>query len=236
MPSRASSVTLTCKGCGSIFESRAIRLPDYCRRSCKSLPTDYNRERFGVCRFEGCEIPRYGSSVYCNGHYQQQSKADKLTPLGELKVSVEERFWPKVIKGKTECWLWNASLMPNGYGSFVGLGERYAHRVSYRLFKGEIPDGFQVDHKCHVRNCVNPDHLQAVTPSENGQNRSGPNTNTVSGIRGVSWDASREQWLVMLKVNGRSKNIGSFENIGDAEVAAIEARRRHYTNSLKDRT
>jgi len=235
MANRVSPLTLSCKGCGSVFESRAMRIPDHCHRSCKAIPNDYNRERFGVCSFDGCDIPRYGKAIYCNGHYQQSFKDYKLTPLGEPKVSVEERFWPKVEKNSSGCWLWTAYVMPNGYGIFFALNEMYAHRVSYKLFKGEIPEGFHVDHKCHVRNCVNPNHLQSVTPSENGQNRKGPNPNTPSGIRGVSWDSSRKKWLVMLKVNGHSKSIGHFEDLDNAEQAAVSARRKYYPNSLGDK-
>ena len=43
----------------------------------------------------------------------------------------------------------------------------WAHRVSYELFRGPIPDGLQIDHLCRIRHCVNPDHLEAVTQREN---------------------------------------------------------------------
>ena len=67
------------------------------------------------------------------------------------------------------CWLWTASLKPAGYGQMSGFGKRvtYSHRVSYRIFKGEIPYGHELDHKCRVRRCINPDHLEAVPHREN---------------------------------------------------------------------
>ena len=43
----------------------------------------------------------------------------------------------------------------------------YAHRVAYELFVGPIPDGLELDHLCRRRNCINPDHLEAVTHAEN---------------------------------------------------------------------
>ena len=58
------------------------------------------------------------------------------------------------------CWIWTGYLMPNGYGRFHLNGEQtYAHRAAYSLFKGEIPDGSFVLHRCDVRCCVNPEHL-----------------------------------------------------------------------------
>lgn len=81
----------------------------------------------------------------------------------------EQRFWSKVQKTAT-CWLWTASInATTGYGRFGpkhGQGVD-AHRYSYELAHGAIPEGHDVHHVCHVRHCVNPEHLQAVTRSEN---------------------------------------------------------------------
>ncbi len=66
------------------------------------------------------------------------------------------------------CWLWTASLNWRGYGQVRSNGPvRMAHRVVYEAYKGGIPDGLQLDHLCRVRSCVNPDHLEPVTPKEN---------------------------------------------------------------------
>lgn len=74
---------------------------------------------------------------------------------------------------KTEaCWLWTGSTV-TGYGNF-GYGENKtgpAHRWAYEYFVGPIPPGLWLDHLCRVRNCVRPDHLEPVTPSENQRRR-----------------------------------------------------------------
>lgn len=70
------------------------------------------------------------------------------------------------------CWLWERHIKNNGYGTItIKDGGRWltkhAHRVSFQAFVGPVPDGLDLDHKCRVRSCVNPDHLEPVTRSVN---------------------------------------------------------------------
>jgi hypothetical protein len=80
-----------------------------------------------------------------------------------------ERFWAKVDKTES-CWLWTASCNGGGYGMFRdAVMERRAdaHRFSYEFHVGAIPAGLVLDHLCRNRNCVNPEHLEAVTQRVN---------------------------------------------------------------------
>jgi hypothetical protein len=96
--------------------------------------------------------------------------------IGRPIESMPERFWDKVDKHSgtysefvdTLCWEWMAHKTDRGYGMFW-LNDRnhLAHRISYELTKGIIPDGLEIDHLCRNHSCVNPDHLEAVSPSEN---------------------------------------------------------------------
>jgi len=78
-----------------------------------------------------------------------------------------ERFWSKVKKSNN-CWEWISAKTEAGYGEFYYKGKPvYAHRLSYELLIGEIPDGLHIDHLCRNRGCVNPEHLEPVKQGEN---------------------------------------------------------------------
>jgi len=121
--------------------------------------------------------------------------------MSVLRKGLEDRFWEKVQKTE-DCWLWTAAQIGSGYGQFRLGGYAYAHRYSYELHKGKIPEGLHIDHLCRVKNCVNPDHLEAVSPGENL--RRGIRTNQHKGkthcIRGHEFSGDN---LILGKNGGR---------------------------------
>jgi hypothetical protein len=77
-----------------------------------------------------------------------------------------ERFEAKFIpEPNSGCWLWTSAVNSGGYGTFSIRHSKsvMAHRFAYEIYKSEIPHGLEVDHRCFNRQCVNPDHLDAVS-------------------------------------------------------------------------
>ena len=147
-----------------------------------------------------------------------------------MKKTVEERFWSKVDK-TGDCWIWTAACTPDGYGKIRHEGKLvYAHRLSYEWMHGEIPEGMYTDHRCHQRNCVRPDHLRLVTPGQNQQNRRGSQSNSTTGVRGVTWDKGRRKYQARVWLSGKKYHAGRYDTIEEAEAAVIAKRQELFTH------
>lgn len=121
------------------------------------------------CLIEGCARPSK-SRGWCGMHYSRWKRngdPEMITRSPTITGTPSERFWPKV-DASGDCWEWTGAVNPNGYGVFVAGGRNVgAHRFAYTDLVGPIDVGKVIDHLCRNRKCVNPDHLEMTTYSEN---------------------------------------------------------------------
>lgn len=97
-------------------------------------------------------------------------------PYGPAPKPAEERFWDKVAIGEPDaCWEWQGAVQPSGYGFMHGgIGRPrwvLAHRLSWEMHNGPIPEGLAVLHRCDNPPCVNPAHLWLGTRADNNRDR-----------------------------------------------------------------
>jgi len=110
----------------------------------------------------GVEPPRLGPN-----HWIGVADMESTGTTPKAIARAELRFWSKVRK-TDDCWEWTGYRQSGGYGRlYLQGGVALAHRFSYGLLVGEIPQGLEIDHLCRNTSCVNPDHLEAVTHQEN---------------------------------------------------------------------
>ena len=128
------------------------------------------------------------------------------------------RFWRKVDK-TGDCWLWTGCVV-NSYGQ---IDRRGAHRVSYEINIGPIPDGLFVCHRCDNPKCVRPEHLFLGTPKENmhdkiakGRDTRGSAVNTAR-LKPEDVDAIRAAH----QAGETQVSIGKRFGIGQAHVSSI---------------
>ena len=130
-----------------------------------------------ICCIKACENEAQAHSI-CNTHWRRIVAFGDPFRTKQVQfhgLSPADRFWKWVNKTE-KCWLWtgrtNKTKPGTGAGQFRIVGRKnpiLAHRFSWELVNGPVPDGMCVCHKCDVPYCVRPDHLFLGTQSDNSK-------------------------------------------------------------------
>lgn len=132
----------------------------------------------------------------------------------------KQNFWKKVIKLKN-CWEWKSCKGTNFYGHYYKMP---AHRFSYLICVGKIPDGLIVCHKCDNPPCVNPDHLFLGTKKDNGRDMSIKGRST-RGNKNASCKLTEEDIYKIKNLQkqgyGRKRLSKLFPQVSSSQIARI---------------
>lgn len=121
----------------------------------------------------------------------------RLTTLPRA-ASLEERL-SRYTVDENGCWRWSGAIKENGYGCLSLDGRvRYTHRLAYELWVGPVPDGMQLDHLCRNRACMNPAHLEPVTPSVNVRRGESPGAKALRRTHCVQGHAYAEHGVIRM--------------------------------------
>lgn len=173
------------------------------------------------CEIRACGRKHY-SKGYCQRHYTKHLRyGDPLagreyqdTPEGAFLAYVEPLAWDDHL-------VWMGGLHSEGYGSIWVAGDHQsAHRYAWTRERGPVPDEMFVDHACHVRSCVNVEHLRLATRPQNGRNRAGANRNNALGVRNV-YPTAHGSYVASVRKGGRRyrKTFPTVEAAADHAAA-----------------
>jgi hypothetical protein len=131
----------------------------------------YNNQRAdimtpGACVVDGCDKAKASRQGLCKSHLRYVGLYGTVSKAAALL----ERMATGAVEDESGCWVWQRRVSARGTG-YPMMSGQYAHRVAWQAYRGEIPDGLEVDHLCRNTRCINPYHLEPVPRAENLRRR-----------------------------------------------------------------
>jgi hypothetical protein len=190
-------VTRQCliEGCNRVVLARSWCGRHYQRWHQTGNPLGRGRpKRASLCAVEGCTREHWARGV-CQMHYSRWRRTGSTDPWPRgirrrpgqgptVKRTPQEEFAARIVVLPNGCWKWIGHVTEKGYARSKLGGDRplRVHKWRWEQDHGPVPQGLELDHLCHTndlgcpggntcphRRCVNPDHLEPVTPSENAR-------------------------------------------------------------------
>lgn len=154
---------------------------------------------------------------------------------------MDKELLQKIEKTDT-CWNW-LGWSKSGYGGLSKDGKRHrAHRYIYELLVGKIPEGLEIDHLCRNKKCVNPEHLEPVTHSENMRRTKGFRKRKTHCVKGHEFtkentrivnDKKKDLYYPVCKICSKARNKKWTDRIKDGKVGLPPSWEKEYLKEYR---
>ena len=157
---------------------------------------------------------------------QNDIRSIEMASRDSLLQRFEEKY---IVEPNSGCWLWTAATLFHGYGAIRIDGQtKRAHRVSYELFNGPIPEGMHILHKCDTPCCVRPDHLKVGDHKENMHDMIAKGRDKHEGLLGARNGSAKLTESSAMYAYQSKKSVNELaDELGVSDVAIRKVKRRH---------
>lgn len=229
-----------CKRCGEKYKTPNTgrgRKRSFCSHNCSSISNglaNKGRKRTEEYKAElSKKLTGAGNPFYGKKHSKKTIEAWSISKTGVAHhhplhdIPIKDRILNSINISENGCWMWvgwfRLITKNGGYGGIKVKGVSYlAHRLSYEEFKGEIPKGMYVLHKCDTPECVNPDHLFLGTHDDNMKDMAKKNRGT-SGEKSHKTPLTEKDVLKIRSLSGEMfhREIAKIYLISTTAVTSI---------------